>query len=281
MTLSRNVVQIPFNMIAFVAVSPLSAAPPILVSENANRIPFEAQIYDASPVDFDIQTLSIAEQYRWAAKWDGSIPDITTNILCEISDNGEVKPLTCEAESWSDREQQLAMKLARQSSLSSFPKFPAIDRDALGLAPRGKVALWSKLVRFSAKNVPDLPFFRLVRLPAHIERVPLAVDLTTGPLVDIAQINFLSGNTMKVAHYPTKALREGLEGTQLVECQVQVDRSIICRSKAFDPPENGPYFVREGSNLLRDAIAREQLKNGSSSVGVRFQIRLRWRLPSA
>lgn len=255
------------------------ADPPIETPKDSSGAPFRTQTYEAAPIELSLQILPIAERYRWAAKWGGSIPALNSNLTCEIADDGTIKYTTCEADSLSNREQQLAMVVVRASSSSAFPRFSAIDRAALRLGPVGADPLWSKLVHFTAAPGNEPPFFRLVRLAVVIDRVPLIVDLTTGPLVDAAQIDIQAGRAMRVVHYPVRALRDERQGVQIVECQVQVDRSVICRGTSFDPPENAPYFIDEAANLFRGAIVKDQLKDGRSAIGARFQTKLRWTLP--
>lgn len=274
----RGVLTVLFGLFAL-PVSGATVAPPILAGKDANGIPFTIQTYEAAPTKFDLQVLPIAERYRQATKWGGSIPALNTSVVCEIADDGAVKRTTCEADSWLNREQQLAMRVVRASLLSALPKFPAIDRAALKLAPRGADPLWSKLIHYAAARGDTPPFFRVVRLAVRVDETPLAVDLTAGPLVDAAQIDVESGRAMQVANYPVRALREKRQGTQTVECQVQVDRSVICHSASFDPSKNAAYFVGEAESLFRGAIVKGQLKNGRNSVGVRFQTKLRWVLP--
>lgn len=256
------------------------APPPILTGKDAYGVPFTVQTYEAASTKFDVQVLSIAERFRLAAKWGGSIPSLNTSVLCEIADDGEVKRSTCEADSWQNREQLLAVSVVRASPLSVLPKFPAINRAALGLAPQSADPLWSKLVRFTQTRGGTPPFYRLVRLPVRMDERPLAVDLTTGPLVDVTQIDLESGSAMRTANYPVRALREKREGTQTAECQVQIDRSVICHGTSFEPPENASYFTGEADRLYRGAIVKDQLKDGRKSIGVRFRTKLRWALPA-
>lgn len=256
------------------------AEPSIETKEDGNGFSFRTQTYEAAPIKLSVQVLPIAERYRWANKWAGVIPAINAHLICEIADDGTIKYGTCEADSWSNREQQLAMVVVRASKPSAFLRYPAIDRAALKLGPIGADPVWSKLVRFTAGPGNEPPFYRLVKLAVSIDTAPLLVDLTTGPLVTAAQIDIQSGRAMRGANYPVRALRDKRQGVQTAECQIQADFSVICRGTSFDPPQNAPYFVEEAANLYRGAIMKDQLKDGRSSIGVRFQTRLRWTLPA-
>ncbi|WP_133175347.1 hypothetical protein [Sphingomonas oleivorans] len=255
---------------------------PVVVDRNGN-IAFKVQTFDVPPTTFDPHLLSVAEVYREAAKWGGTIPALNVSILCEISDDGTVDRNTCEADSWSSKEQLLAMRLVRAAPQSALPQFPAINRTALGLAPRGTSPLWSKLVAYRA-DVPgnsNPPFFRLARVAVRIDRTqPPAVDLTTGPLVELAQISFEAGKDPQMNQYPSRALRENREGTQTAECQVQADRSVICRDESFDPPESALYFAGSADSMFRRVVVQERLKNGANAAGSRFRYKLRWKLPN-
>lgn len=256
------------------------AEPPIETKKDENGFSFRTQTYEAAPIKLSVQVLPIAERYRWANKWTGVIPAINAQLICEIADDGTIKYSTCEADSWSNREQQLAMVVVRASKQSAFLRYPAIDRAALKLGPIGADPVWSKLVRFTTGPGNEPPFYRLVKLVASIDEAPLMVDLATGPLVTVALIDIQSGRAMRGANYPVRALRDKRQGVQTAECQIQADFSAICRGTSFDPPQNAPYFVEEAANLYRGAIMKDQLKDGRSSIGVRFQTRLRWILPA-
>ena len=276
----RVILTTLFFAFAFPVSGTTVAEPPIEINKDSTGAPFRTQTYEAKQTELSLQILPIAERYRQTTKWGGSIPAFNTNLVCEIADDGTVKRATCEAESWRNREQILAMMVAHASPPSAFPKFPAIDRAALGLSPAGADPLWSKLVRFAAAPGKAPPFFRLARLTVLIDAVPLSVNLTTGPLVDMMQIDIQSGKVRGGMNYPVRAMREKRQGVQTAECQVQLDRSVICRGESFEPPENASYFAGEAENLFRGAIIKAQLKDGRSALGVRFQTKLRWALPA-
>lgn len=279
--LGRTLISALFAAVSILPSQALAEVP-IVTDRNGNNIAFKAQTFAVSAAALDLQWLSIAEVYREAARSGGVIPELDTSILCEISDDGAVDRNTCEADSWSSKEQLLAMRLVRAAPQSALPHFPAIDRTALGLAPRGTFPLWSKLVAYRTDSPTNSnpPFFRLVRIAMHIDQTSSpAVDLSTGPLVEPAQLSFEAGKAPRMDQYPSHAARENREGTQIAECQVQSDRSILCRDESFDPPENAPYFAGAVDSMFRRAVAQEHLKNGANAAGSRFRYKLRWTLP--
>lgn len=209
---------------------------------------------------------------------------MNTSVTCEIADDGTITLDTCEADSWRNSGQLLAMMVVRATPASAFPSFSTIDRTSLGLAPRGERPLWSKLVNYSAYRVLDgpPPFYRLARLAVSIAPIPVPkVNLTSGALVESAEIVLESGKAAASIDYPPKEVREKRRVTQTVECQVQADRSVICHKLIFDPPENAPYFEDQAKRMYMHAIVKERLKSGNPAAGVRFRIRTRWVLPSS
>lgn len=277
----RTLISAVFAM-ALILPSEAVAEAPVIVGRNGNNIAYKAQTFDVAPIGFDPHLLSVAEVYREAAKWGGTIPELNVSILCEISDDGTVDRNTCEADSWSSKEQLLAMRLIRAAPQSALPQFSAINRAALDLQPRGASPLWSKLVAYRADVSGDgnPPFFRLARVAVRIGRTPApAVDLTTGPLVELAQISFEAGKGPQMNRYPPRALRENREGTQATECQVQADRSVLCRDESFDPPESAAYFAGATDSMFRGVVVQEHLKNGANAAGSRFRYKLHWKLP--
>ncbi|QNQ11387.1 hypothetical protein [Sphingomonas alpina] len=269
---------------ASVSVAAAMPAPAQIASGggDAGKTPFTAETHDVPPIEIDPAILSIAERYRHTTQWGGVVPALEKQITCEIGDDGAIDRRTCQPDSWSDREQSLAIQLLRAMAPSALPVFPAIDRAALGLPPRAVSPFWSTAINFSAHapegNKP--PFFRLARLTVRTREMPRpSIDLTTGVLVDVRQIVLQAGTALRGDNYPARARREARAGAQLFECQVQTDRSVICQDISFDPPENAPYFTGMADRLYMRAIVKEQLENGDNAIGVRFRPKIRWALP--
>ena len=84
----------------------------------------------------------------------------------------------------------------------------------------------------------------------------------------------LSGNS-----YPARALRAEITGHQTIECQVQADGSVICRSVAFDPPENAPFCAGVAEGLFRNVTVTGTRADGGPVAGVRFRFPVNWTIP--
>ncbi|MEM6475617.1 MAG: hypothetical protein AAF687_05565 [Pseudomonadota bacterium] len=108
-----------------------------------------------------------------------------------------------------------------------------------------------------------------------------SIDLTKGELVETKQVQ-LNQRRIRIS-YPSRAIREELEGDLHMECQIQPDLSIICADIRFDPPENADAFltssyhsrVRQTYGNLR---SEPLLTTGESAIGKRFTTKLIYRL---
>lgn len=257
-----------------------ASSPPIENGAGTSGLPFASQTFAAPPIEVDpLAGLSVAERHRIAIRSNGTIPAGEAVLTCEVADDGHVERESCEAGSWFDELQLLAMRLARAAPEAQFPRFPAIDRAALGLAPRGGFALWSRLLDhgLAAPRGGTPPFFRLVHLPVVVRQAeaPL-VDLGTGPVVEKALVVFESEGNGQRIDYPARAIREDVQGVQTVECQVQADRSVICHEIAFEPPGSAGYFSQAPLQVFRHAVVADRLGDGNDAIGARFRFLLRW-----
>ena len=77
--------------------------------------------------------------------------------------------------------------------------------------------------------------------------------------------------------YPPRALRQEIEGTSVIDCQIQQDLSLICHQIAFEPASSAALFVREARRAFGPLRVSPQLTDGSDARGVRFRLTFVWR----
>lgn len=135
------------------------------------------------------------------------------------------------------------------------------------------------LARLGAVRFPELP--HLEASDGVRDQVSIAfeldphlrpkVDLGRGEMRDWQQIVASTSRVDMQEIYPPRAIRQGVEGRMTVSCQVQADISVICRQKAFDPPEHAPLFERAAVRLGPLLDVKSELPDGSSTAGSRFE----------
>jgi hypothetical protein len=258
-----------------------TAAPPIVKRQDIFGNKLRTQTYQAGPVLLDPDGLNFAVRYRATKAWGGKIPAAQASIICEIDDDGSIDTKACLPVSWKNRAQVLAASLVRQSTASlDWPVLPPIDRAAAGLPRRLTNVANGQFA--GARRGETTPFYRRVALQVRIPELDRPdIDLTTGSLVELKELTFLGPNSVvRTSDYPSKALIERKEGLQTIECQIQIDHSIICRTAAFDPPGNEPYFEETAEQIYKQATVERRLKSGANASGVRFRQKLRWKVPS-
>ena len=211
--------------------------------------------------------LTVAERYYWFGRKGLAVPTELA-VRCQLAASGEIESHQCDLDGEDDDPLRGSSLAAAEAGLSS-----ARELGVFGDPPRFSVA----------KDYGSTLFVRWVRYHLRFEPAyEIKVDLTIGTLVKLAQLKGLTipPRSLDPTNYPSRALREERGGTQTLECQVQSDYSIICRSIGFDPAENAPFFEGAGTGFFRRGRAPERLDNGHDSAGVRFQMRIKWVVPS-
>jgi len=111
-----------------------------------------------------------------------------------------------------------------------------------------------------------------------IEPAALAVELNmeSGPLVDPTMVEF-EGELARL-DFPPRARRIGVEGKLELQCQIQLDHSLICLPQSFELPEHFGLFADYFLHQSRRLTMSETLKDGSPSAGARFPLSVNYRL---
>jgi hypothetical protein len=202
---------------------------------------------------FAVRTIkaSIADIYH---AFDGRTEDLPAQsvpVICVVSPSGKVILRDCYGPDGIREEQQIALNLAHDWGEGvDFPRFE--DLSAL-----------------------DTPPFRSLNLTLEIPAISAPqVDLATGPLVEKELLDFTLEERNMMAAYPSRAIREEIEGVLQLECQVQADLSVICTNLFFDPGEYAAMFDRAGTRLFRGTRVKPQLKDGRDARGVRWRPRV-------
>lgn len=210
------------------------------------------ETFDGGEIVLPVDRMSIAELHGRFAGTDYPAGRIDV-VSCPVEGDGKVAAYGCLAkgDSWRTPVFSAAMDL---KLLDDRPGFPMLKKR-------------------------DVPVVRHVDYRLRVMPFALPVlDLASGPLVATSEIQGLAlGETLD--SYPPRALRAGLEGAQTFECQVQRDHSLVCRSVAFDPPQNAAAFGDAGFALFGRTQVAARLRDGQNSVGVRFRARVRWAIP--
>lgn len=199
---------------------------------------------------------SIAFLYR---AFDGRTEDLraqTVPVVCTINFGGMVLLNSCRGEGDLSDEQRIALNIATIVSRGAqFPQYRALPE---GFADLNRTVMLTLAI--PAISAPQ-------------------VDLTTGPLVDPSNVDADFAAITLSNNYPARALRKEIEGNMLIECQIQLDLSVICRLMAFDPPEHAGVFAPTVDTIARRLRAKPLLKDGSDARGVRFPLAIAWRIP--
>jgi hypothetical protein len=149
--------------------------------------------------------------------------------------------------------------------------------------------LSSVAISVLSRSKPNFPMFESVSAavangPERRVSFPLILDPSTKPVIDItsgrivhpSQIKFTKGGGN---YYPARALRREIEGKLTMDCQVQVDFSIICNAVQFDPQEHFNLFEKVADTVSIYSKVSEKLSDGSSSSGARTRMILNFKIP--
>ncbi|QZD95468.1 energy transducer TonB [Qipengyuania gelatinilytica] len=235
--------------------------PPILESKGeapGDRI-FK-QTFTADEQQLSLDHLTVADMYSMFGANGGSIAAHTVRMRCRLGADGQVTPYTC---SPSESEEPNILAVIR------VPKFEERLVGLPAFRPLGE------------QSGDKWEFYRFVEFDLAVPEVSSGpIDLTSGPLVDHKQFLDYITDEYKHLSYPARALRRGLSGVQTLECQIQMDTSVICRSIDFTVPEAHGIFAAATKRFFRNARISSKLDDGSDQRGARFRVPIRWSLPS-
>ena len=230
------------------------AEPPIIARKDPQSgLLLKYQTFDGGEIAVSLDKLSVASWYSIFGAKGYAVPD-TFAVSCHIPRDGRIWSFNCFG---ADAMQRYSPEMAAARRLEVFAEAP----------------VFPPLARGNESVIREVRYLLRFAKPA-----PPPIDLEKGPLVPIAQIQGLRRRLGEM-DYPPRALREERQGVQTVECQVQVDHSLICRGVAFDPPENGPVFAEAAHRMFMPFPVKPQLTDGTPSVHARFQTRVRWAIP--
>lgn len=216
------------------------------------------QEFTLAPHGFVAPELTIAERF-WLIGADAPLKPMSIQISCSISLDGSVDERSCRPKTNHSFTAYTMLRLARSNDqFPQFPQYRAID-EALG----DKWSL-SRSVEFMLIS----PEFS-----------PAEVDLDAGPLRDKSLFQSHIAQQARRLHYPSRALRREAEGEQEIECQVQADRSVICRTLSFSVAEYTDLFTRDIKRMFEGEQIEPELTDGTNPVGARFRFNVVWRLP--
>ena len=196
---------------------------------------------------------SIGYQYSWKSPLANTLPPVTLAVKCPIFPNGKVVLSRCDEIDEINKDAARSLQIA--GHLGRFENPPG-RADDLG---------------------DDGYPYSFVRLSLAIPAIePMELDLSSGPLVEVQDVRWKISNAELAGYYPSAAIVRGIEAVLTVECQIQSDTSIVCRTLAVEPEEHARVFRRVARNMTRYIKMGETLKDGTSSVGVRFQTQLKF-----
>lgn len=224
-------------------------------SSSSTRYYFQ-RFADAGTYTVDEADGTISFLYHAFDGRSEDLPAQTVPVVCTINHRGMVLLNSCHGEDELSAEQRTALNIATVSGRDvAFPKYRAL--------PDG----------FASFN-------RTVTLTLSIPAIAAPkVDLTTGPLVEPGTVDIDLNRLYRANSYPSRALRQEVEGDMLIECQIQVDLSVICRMTGFDPPQHAGLFAPTVNTMTRRMRPGALLKDGTDARGVRFPLRILWRIP--
>lgn len=215
----------------------------------------EQQLPDQGAFAVPTINASIADIHHAFDGRTDDLPAQSVPVFCVVSPSGQLILRDCYGRDGISDEQQIALNLAREWGEGvDFPRFE--DLSALAAPPFRSLNLTLEIPAISAPQV----------------------DLATGPLVDPALVDFTLDQKSIMAAYPSRAIREEIEGILQLECQVQADLSVICTNLFFKPAEYAALFDRSGTRLFRGIRTGPRLKDGQDARGVRWRPRVVFRL---
>jgi hypothetical protein len=203
----------------------------------------------------EIKGASIAFLYRTFAGRFQDLPAQIVRVSCDINSGGIVLLESCGTVTDPSDEQSIALAIANiRGSVAGLPTYRAL--------PQGFARLYRKVTLSLA--IPAIPAPK--------------VDLGSGQLTEYTNVEFYGNRSLAWISYPPRALGVEAEGIMSIECQIQTDLSVICRMIAFDPPEHSGQFASIPDKLTRRMRSKPMLKDGSDARGVRFPIKITWRI---
>lgn len=245
-----------------IASSPAYANPEQVPGEPKIEIkrvsPYPGKVYtqhfsDAGTIKVEHPKGSIADFHRISRGFSGNLPEASIPAKCMIRPSGLVV-FNCKPHRKLTDAEAVSFTVGTSSQfMEGAPKFRMLTGADIGIIRTADIVF----------QIPKITF-------------PLT-DLTSGPLVSREEV-VLNSTRNFVQNYPRRALRAEAQGKQTVECQVQSDFSIICRSLDFDPPIHHDLFRSSARNLGRSEKAQPLLKNGQPSKGVRFRMAVVYKL---
>lgn len=208
-------------------------------------------VYSALP-----PTMTIAQAWRLMRKRDAELSAQTLPMRCGIAPDGSIVMRQCIMRAAGTDEQKTASYFLLYSpGVENPPKFRALSH-------------------------ADADLVRVVHLNIAMPQIPLPpVDLASGPLVAQRLVDFRFDPDRISEAYPSRALRQEIEGRQTGECQVQQDLSVICVPTGFELPEHEEIFARAFDAAFRSTSAGPNLTDGRDARGVRFPLTVVWKLP--
>lgn len=206
---------------------------------------------------------SIAAQRWFGAQIATLLPDErSATFLCTISDEGVLAPTTlCTVE----RPSPNAVLLNRLGFLlrPAIAAGPAPDAAA---APDGRRS--ARALRFTLRLDPaDWP------APWAPSGQPSLTGSAGNPLYSLMQRRWAD-------RYPPAALRAGASALVMVDCGVEADRSVSCRTQSITPPASEPYFRDVIEQPIPSGLAPATLSDGRATPGMEFRVPLRFMMAS-
>jgi len=216
------------------------------------------QVFSLPPHGFVAPDLTIAERF-WLVGAVAPLKPMSIEVSCSISLDGSVYERNCRPKTNHSSTAYAMLRLAKSSNqFPQFPQYRAIE-EIIG----DKWSL-SRFVEFTLVSP---------------EFAPAEVDLDAGPLLDKSLFQSHIAQAARRLHYPSRALRHEVEGDQEIECQVQADRSVICRTLNFSVAEHADIFSRDIKRLFEGERIETELADGTNPAGARFRFNIVWRLP--
>jgi hypothetical protein len=227
-----------------------------IVKDESGKFRLLTEEYTIPAITVPVSELSIADLYAVSDGQSGPIEPTTMTYRCPIDEAGKINLSVCifvsrEAPQ-SPIAERLVLRAGNRITLPTFPKVTQSDKNRIA---------------------------RHALLELHVPAVELpVVDLATGLLVERALIPELAGDLPLRLTYPPRALRQAVEGTSVIECQVQQDLSLICHQIGFEPASGAALFARESQRAFGSLRVSPQLADGTDARGVRFRLSFVWRI---
>ena len=218
-----------------------------------SQVFFDDRIYQVPAGDW-----SIARLYRSFGDRQEDVGPQIIPVVCPIGETGIITLSNCLIRDDATEDQRLALALISRGGQSMLPSFRELPVGYAYLARTVNLQLGTPAV-----SSPK-------------------VNLAAGPMVEASLLQLeAGGHSLGTNNYPSRALRQEIQGDMVAECQVQTDLSVICKPVSFDPAEHFAIFAREGERLYLYSRMAPLLTDGSDARGVRFMRTVKWRIPGA